>query len=183
MPAHKWATPAGSHVHCLPIDEGGTRLYPDGLCEYATDFPRRLPENEFPGGRYTCHSAHAHRNTDPDPPGSSRLHITRLQTPVPLRIPSRLAHRTRTIWQYWHDSTSSGPLATLPPRLLGSGCPQLHRTTVTVQRRRSFTSARNKQRLVAHMTNVVTLTMPRWPMATRKSAAAVAQVQRSAESG
>src|ERR671923_50995 len=31
------------------------------------------------------------------------------------RMPLRLASRARTIWQYWHASSLSGPLSTLTP--------------------------------------------------------------------
>jgi hypothetical protein len=38
---------------------------------------------------------------------------------VPVSTPSRLASRTRTIWQYWHVPSLSGLLPTLPgvPRI------------------------------------------------------------------
>ena len=49
------------------------------------------------------------------------------------RAPSRHARRTRTIWQCWHDPTSSGLLPPFPASP-GSGCPQLHRPAATGRR-------------------------------------------------
>lgn len=49
------------------------------------------------------------------------------------RAPSRHARRARTIWQYWHDPTSSGLLPPFPASP-GSGCPQLHRAAATARR-------------------------------------------------
>lgn len=66
------------------------------------------------GRHYTCHSVHAHRDTDPDPPGFESAPPNEASNTDFSRIPSRLAHRARTIWQYWHVSTLSGPLATHP---------------------------------------------------------------------
>jgi hypothetical protein len=90
----------GSHVHLVPIDEGSTRLYPDGPYEYATDFPHRLPKPCDSSGRYTYHSVHAHRTTNPNPPGFESAPPNEASDTGSFRMHSHLAHRARTIWQY-----------------------------------------------------------------------------------
>lgn len=50
----------------------------------------------------------------PYPPGSSRSRVEGRNDDGSSRTPFRLAHRTRTIWQYWHVPALSGPLAALP---------------------------------------------------------------------
>ena len=58
------------------------------------------------------------------------------------RIPSRLAHRARSIRQYWTDPTSSRLLPP-SPAIPGPGCRQLHPTATTARHRRSPTSVRS----------------------------------------
>jgi hypothetical protein len=55
----------------------------------------------------------------PHPPDSSRHIAYGTSTLVPVRTPSRLACRTRTVWQYRHVPSLSGLLSTLPgvPRI------------------------------------------------------------------
>jgi hypothetical protein len=109
---------SGSHVHLIPIDEGGTQLYPGGSPRVRHRlFPAGCPppvHRPTTSGRYTYHPVHAHHNTDPDPPGFESVPHNEASVTGFSRIPSRLAHRARPIWQYWNDSTLSGPLATRP---------------------------------------------------------------------
>ena len=65
------------------------------------------------------------------------------------RIPSRLAHRARPIRQCWTDPTLSRLLPP-SPAIPGIGCRQLHPAATTARHRRSLTSIRTQQRLVAH---------------------------------
>jgi hypothetical protein len=110
----------GSRVHVLPINEGGTQLYPDGSRTYAADLRRGLPHaagwqrragDELQKGPVT------HRNTGPDPPGFEPAPPNEASTTGSLRIPSRLARQARTVWQYRHVPPLSGPLATQNPTL------------------------------------------------------------------
>ena len=116
------AAPDGSRVHCAPIDEGGARLLPRRhRHDYAADLhrglrPRRYrpdPEStaQQPGGRAL--------QAGPDPPDSEPVHRLRGVLAGSSRTPSRLARRTRTIWQYWHDPTLSGllPPSPAPPEI------------------------------------------------------------------
>ena len=48
------------------------------------------------------------------PPDLSRCHAYGALPPVPVRMPSGLARRTRTIWQSWHVPALSALLAALP---------------------------------------------------------------------
>ena len=76
-----------------------------------------------------------------DPPGSEPVHRLRDVFDGSFRTPSRLASRTRTIWQYWHVPSLSGLLPPSPASP-GSGCPQLHPAAATARRCRSLTSTR-----------------------------------------
>src|SRR4029453_2487029 len=78
----------------------------------------------------------------PYPPGWSRFWTYGgLTTGSALLTPSRLACRTRAVWQYRPVPSLSGllPPSPAPPR---SGCPQLQRPAATGRRRSPFTSAR-----------------------------------------
>ena len=84
--------------------------------EYAAAFPRGLltglniPAAESPA---TCSDGRA-RHTDPDPPGSSRLDAYGTSRAGSSRTPSRLACRTRAVWQCRRAPSLSGLLPTLP---------------------------------------------------------------------
>ncbi len=79
----------------------------------------------------------------PHPPDSSWwFSLERRSAAGSSRTPSRLACRTRTVWQYRYVPSLSGPLPPFPASP-GSGCPQLHRATATARRRRSLTSTRS----------------------------------------
>ena len=119
--------------------------------EYAADFPRGLPGD---------------RNKKPKefrPPTGSRAHrtrpiSTRFESVTELgrndagssRTPLRHAHRTRTIWQYWHVPALSGllPPSPAPP---GSGCPQLRCPAATGPTAKVSHLHSNQQRLTAQI--------------------------------
>jgi hypothetical protein len=84
----------------------------------------------------------------PYPPGLSRCHAYGALPPVPVRMPSGLACRTRTIWQSWHVPALSAllPPSPAPP---GSGCAQLLPGRCDSPARRPSTSF-DSQRLTAH---------------------------------
>jgi len=65
------------------------------------------------------------------------------------RIPSRLAHRARSIRQCWTGATLSRLLPPSPPTR-GSGCLQLHPAATTARRWTVFHLHPQQQRLVAH---------------------------------
>jgi hypothetical protein len=111
-------TRSGSHVHLSPIDEAGIQLYPDGPTPTPQTIQCGLPTAAHQRQRTDTSlsmKAHAHRSTGPNPPGFEPAPHNEASTTGSLRIPSRLAHRARTIWQYWHVPTLSGPLATQTP--------------------------------------------------------------------
>jgi hypothetical protein len=59
----------------------------------------------------------------PCPPGSGLVGALEGRSDTgSSRTPLRLASRARTIWQFWHDSSLSGPLSTLTP-VSGIGLP------------------------------------------------------------
>ncbi len=129
-----WWDRDGSRVHLLPHNESGAQLYPGGRREYAADFP---PALSLPMGSVGTDATTATMVTRT----AARPISTRFE-PVPVneashagssRTPSRLARRTRTIWQCWHVPALSGPL---PPSSAfpKSGCPQLHPAATTAQR-------------------------------------------------
>ncbi len=63
-------------------------------------------------GRHALSSGRA-LHPGPHPPGSSRFIAYGTSALVPVRTPSRLASRTRAIWQYWHVPSLSGLLPAL----------------------------------------------------------------------
>ena len=132
----------GSHVHHQPIGEGGGQLCPGSIAmstpqaflmaSWSADADRRRSRPRT----WACAA---------DRPISTRLEpAERLRgfghwfTFVP---PSRLACRTRVVWQYRPVPSLSG---LLPPRPAspGSGCPQLRRPAATDRRRSPLISAR-----------------------------------------
>jgi hypothetical protein len=82
------------------------------------------------------------RHTDPDPPGSSRLDAYGASRAGSSRTPSRLACRTRPVWQYQGVPSLSGLLPP-SPATPGSGCPQLRQAAATAQRPGPSTPARH----------------------------------------
>ena len=101
----------GSRVHVIPIDEGGTQLYPGSPRGYATDLLHELSGRFRTGATPRPIGSRAPQYRPRSARFESAPHNEASDTGSS-RIPSRLAHRARTIWQYWHDSTLSGPLAT-----------------------------------------------------------------------
>jgi hypothetical protein len=89
----------------------------------------------------TVHAGRA-RQTDPDPPGSSRLDAYGASRAGSSRTPSRLACRTRPVWQYQGVPSLSGLLPPSPASP-GSGCPQLRQAAATTQRPGPSTPARH----------------------------------------
>ena len=88
---------------------------------------------------------------------SSRLHITRLPPLVPYVY--LLVSLTEPAPSGSTDTTRLCQ-GRLPPRSThsrGSGCPQLHRTAVTIRYRRSSTSDRINTRLMAHLLDVMSI--------------------------
>jgi hypothetical protein len=87
----------------------------------------------------------------PDPPDFEPVQPLRGVNAGSLRTPFRHARRHRAIWQYWHASALSGPLATLPGttqvRLPPAPPPCCDRQAVKVSHLHS-----NSQRLTAHST-------------------------------
>src|SRR6266576_2492742 len=126
----------GSHVHQEPIDEGDAQLCPGRL---ATGTPQAFPMASPPAHPFRLRSrpARVHggraRHTDPDPPGSSRLDAYGASRTGSSRAPSRLACRTRPVWQCQGVPSLSGLLPP-SPATPGSGCPQLSRAAATAQR-------------------------------------------------
>jgi hypothetical protein len=106
----------GSRVHHHPVDEGGAQLYPDSI---ATPTPQT---STWPPHRRRITGF----GVDPHLPAVSRAAIrpisTRLEPATRLRsitagssrTPSRLACRTRTVWQYRSAPALSGLLTALP---------------------------------------------------------------------
>ncbi len=135
----------GSHVHQEPIDEGDAQLCPGRL---ATGTPQAFPMASPPAHPFRLRSrpARVHggraRHTDPDPPGSSRLDAYGASRTGSSRAPSRLACRTRPVWQCQGVPSLSGLLPP-SPATPGSGCPQLRRAAATAQRPGPFTPARH----------------------------------------
>lgn len=80
---------------------------------FLVDCPPSCPHRTDSGRTLHTSSSRA-PHTDPDPPGFESVPPNEASSTRFSRIPSRLAHRARTIWQYWHDSTLSGRLATHP---------------------------------------------------------------------
>ena len=134
----------GSRVHCAPIDEGGAHLLSrQHRHDYAADLHRGLrPRRYLPDPESTAHQPDGRAlQAGPHPPDSEPVHRLRDVLDGSLRTPSRLASRTRTIWQYWHVPSLSGLLPPSPASP-GSGCPQLHPAAATAKQCRSLTSTR-----------------------------------------
>ena len=117
LAARDRATPDGSHVHHRPIDEVGAQLYPGSI---ATPTPQAFsvasspasinPASELP-------AAPRRRSCTATRPISARfepVELTGRYSTGSSRTPSRLACRTRTVWQYQHVPALSGLLPTLP---------------------------------------------------------------------
>lgn len=134
--------PSGSRVHCDSLDEGGARLCPCGI---AMSTPQTFPmasrsaSANRPRSSPPAFGRRVRTASCPDPPGSSRRPVKGLNDVGSSRTPLHHAHRTRTIWQYWHVPALSGLLPPSPASP-GPGCPQLHRPATTGRRRRSSTS-------------------------------------------
>src|SRR5918994_5791592 len=110
-----------------PIDEGGVQLNPGSL---ATSTPQTFLVASSPAYPFRLQSHPSQPRdgcalqTDPDPPGSSRLDAYGASRTGSSRTPSRLARRTRPVWQCQRVPALSGPLPP-SPAFPGSGCPQL----------------------------------------------------------
>jgi hypothetical protein len=72
----------------------------DDLASYGVSHPRQ-------GGGRALHPG-------PYPPDLSRCHAYGALPPVPVRMPSGLARRTRALWQSWHVPALSALLPALP---------------------------------------------------------------------
>jgi hypothetical protein len=109
--------------------------------EYAAALPRGLPTVDFrrQGSRPPRWACTAPR------PLSARFEpvspLERRYNTGSSRAPSRLACRTRTVWQCQPVPALSGLLPPSPASP-GSGCPQLHRPAATGRPRRSLTPIR-----------------------------------------
>ena len=120
--------PDASHVHCVPVGRGGAQLSPGSL---ATGTPQAFPVASLVAKAVTFGVA-AHRRPlvstcAADRPRSTRLEPARRLRDVHAgssRTPSRLASRTRAVWQCRPVPSLSGllPPCLAPPR---PGCPQL----------------------------------------------------------
>jgi hypothetical protein len=133
-----------SHVHHHPVDEVGVQLYPGSL---ARGTPQPFPLASWPATTYRLRSRSppSRRACTADRPRSARLEPARRLRSVNAgssRTPSRLACRTRAVWQYRPVPALSG---LLPPSRASpqSGCPQLHRPAATGQRRGPSIPARS----------------------------------------
>jgi Formate/nitrite transporter len=107
----------GSHVHCVPIDGGGAQLCSDSLSVSTPQTFLTAPAASF------VHAAEVASPSIRSASAAARPISARLE-PVPhLRrfnhwftrvTPTRLARRTRTVWQYRSVPALSGLLSTLP---------------------------------------------------------------------
>jgi hypothetical protein len=120
------------------------------------------------------------RQTDPDPPGSSRLDAYGASRAGSSRAPSRLACRTRPVWQCQGVPSLSGLLPPSPASP-GSGCPQLRPAAATARRPGSFTPARNTG--ASWRTNRSSNRRPGSSAAHRCSLACILRTRDSAPSG
>lgn len=118
----------GSRVHCQPIDGLGAQLCP---CNLVTATPQTFTVTSRTGdiNRPTssppscggCASL-----PSPHPPGWSWcIPLERRSAAGSSRTPSRLASRTRPVWQYQAVPALSGAASHPHRRLAGSDCPQL----------------------------------------------------------
>ena len=110
------ATADGSHVHDVPIDEGDAQLCPGSIATVTPQtFTMASPPAKLPG--FGVDRPPIQRSRTAPPPISTRLERVRRLRNVDTgfsRTPSRLACRTRTVWQYRHVPSLSGPLPVLP---------------------------------------------------------------------
>ena len=97
------ATASGSHVHCTPIGQGGTQLYPGSL---ATATPQAFtvasPASAVnQPAELTAHPTGGHAlHTGPYPPGFEPAHVLRgVSHWFAHAVPSGLDSRTQPIWQ------------------------------------------------------------------------------------
>ena len=141
----------GSHVHHEPIDEGGVQLNPGSI---ATSTPQTFLVASSPAYPFRLRSHPSQTRdgcallTDPDPPGSSRLDAYGASRTGSSRTPSRLARRTRAVWQCRRVPALSGPLPP-SPAFPGSGCPQLRQAAATAHRQ-GLSPHSDSSRFVAH---------------------------------
>jgi hypothetical protein len=110
------ATVDGSRVHDVPIDEGDAQLCPGSIATATPQTFTMAPHRRnSPASELTARPSQRSR-TAPRPK-STRLepvrHLRNADTGFS-RTPSRLACRTRTVWQYRHVPSLSGPLPALP---------------------------------------------------------------------
>ena len=120
-------------------------------CRSHSSATRSRPSRTHPGVR--CDPAHIHQVG-----AGSGLEGVRPLVPA-TRTPSRLACRTRAVWQCRPVPSLSGLLPP-SPATPGSGCPQLHQAAATAQGRGPFHPLTVKQRLVAHRANPVESAVP-----------------------
>jgi hypothetical protein len=125
LPTTRRATSGASHVPRLPIDEGGAQLNPGSI---AIGTPQAFPMASCSA---LCSEIGVARQHDlggralqpgPHPPGSGPVVNLRDVNTGSSRPPSRLACRTRAVWQYRPVPSLSGllPPCLAPPR---QGCP------------------------------------------------------------
>ncbi len=145
LPTTWRATSGASHVPRLPIDEGGAQLNPGSI---AIGTPQAFPMASCSA---LCSEVGVARRHDlggralqpgPHPPGSGPVVNLRDVNAGSSRTPSRLACRTRAVWQCRPVPSLSGllPSCLAPPR---QGCPQLHQPAATGQRWSPCTSTRS----------------------------------------
>ena len=133
-----------SHVHCHPVDEVGAQLYPGSLAR-GTPQPFSLASSPATTYRLRSRSPQPRRACTAHRPTSARLEPARRLRSVNAgssRTPSRLACRTRPVWQCRPVPALSGllPPSRTSPR---SGCPQLRRPAATDRRRGPSIPARS----------------------------------------
>jgi len=103
-------------------------------CRSRSSVTRSRPSRTHPGVR--CDPAHIHQVG-----AGSGLEGVRPLVPA-TRTPSRLACRTRAVWQCRPVPSLSGLLPP-SPATPGSGCPQLHQAAATAQGRGPFIPSRS----------------------------------------
>lgn len=128
----RWTQPLSRHRPCRASHGAGPRRFP---CSSVTDQQVRcpaLPRQPLPVRRRPSRQAVRPDGLDPDGRHPQTTKARRALQHWPLstrfepaphneasdtgssRTPSRLARRTRPIWQYWTVPALSGPLATQP---------------------------------------------------------------------
>ena len=117
LPTNRGQPQDGSHVHRRPIDGGGAQLFP---CSLATSTPQTFLMASAPATKFRRRSRppHSGQTCTAPRPTSARLE------PMPrlrgfshwfaLATPSRLACRTRAVWQYRPVPSLSGLLPSTP---------------------------------------------------------------------